>query len=33
MILGADCTLAADADWENIAAATAVAHHGGAVFT
>ena len=26
MILGADCTLAADTDWKNIAAATAVAH-------
>jgi uroporphyrinogen decarboxylase len=26
MILGADCTLAADADWNNIAAATATAH-------
>ncbi len=26
MILGADCTLAADTDWANIAAATSVAH-------
>ena len=29
MILGADCTLAADAPWKNIAAATEVAHAGG----
>lgn len=27
MILGADCTLAADTDWRNIAAATGVAHN------
>ena len=28
MILGADCTLAAETDWRNIAAATSVAHTG-----